>query len=143
MKTREPDDLGLFDVDPASVLRESPLEVSNPTSQLLLCLWGKLGPHWWQETVEEGVGQVIELGTHTDLSIKRLFEVSDGGVHVHDELVVSLKLLQQHDLGRRWNIKRLSDIVVVERLWQGLVRDVLGDCLDDLFLVNTTALGAI
>jgi len=59
-------------------------------------------------------------------------------VHLNDKLVVSFKLLEQYDLGWRWNIERFSDVVFIEGLWQGFCLNIISKLSDDVFLVDST-----
>lgn len=115
----------------------------HPINKVLLSRRCKLGPHWRKLTIEEGSRQGIQVLVHTDLTVKCALQLNNRAFHLPDQFVETFKLLEKHSLcGRRVVIERLADIVFVERLWDSLVEQVVGDLHDLLFLVDATTFAA-
>ena len=136
-ETREPDDFRLFDIDPVTILLKPAFIMSNPVDKVLLRLRRQFSPDFWQLTVEEGCAKRLKISAHTDLTLECSLKIDDGARHSLCKLVESLKLLQQY--GLRWRddvVERLTDVVLVEELWQSVCLDALSNFLDDILTVD-------
>ena len=76
-QTREPDDLGLVNLNPLPVLVVAALEVLDPVDEGLQALRGEPEPHGWNEAIEDAVTQLFELLGHTDLTDKSTLQVKE------------------------------------------------------------------
>ena len=99
-------------------------------------------PKLGQRTIDS----VFNIITNLNADIYCLQEISNRNSFqdLVDELIVSLQLLQKHSLSwRRSIVERLSDVVFIEVLWDGLVQQIIGNLHDLSFLVNATAFSSI
>ena len=76
-QTREPDDLGLVNLNPLPVLVVAALEVLDPVDEGFQAIRGALEPHGWNEAIEDAVTQLFELLGHTDLTDKSTLQVKE------------------------------------------------------------------